>query len=275
MPIGFGDTFYEIEEEFWPDEVTQIMNRARAVFEARPEDEEMAAAQIQVSILPFEELEYGFVLVLRRKVWWLEVASFPPHAQAGQRVRTARRLRERKERAERRDHDRQVKTNAKATKKAKLKQATVTPSKKATKKGKRAKKEDGDKRIVCALNQIFQATISMLYNIGLPTYEKLKQLRPKLASFLDQIKAALPAAPLTVRQQLLRWIVPSHQECRTANIAAWMQDRLPRGSQRERRLFFADFLPIWLDTIAPIDSIFVRGGQSIFGEHFLESECVS
>jgi hypothetical protein len=80
---------------------------------------------------------------------------------------------------------------------------------------------------------------------------------------------------LTVRQQLLRWIVPTREDCRAASIAAWVEESLPRGSQRERRLFFADFLPIWLDTIAPIESIFVCGGRSVFGERVLESECAS
>jgi len=152
----------------------------------------------------------------------------------------------------------------------------VTPSKKATKKGKRAKKEDGDKRIVCALNQIFQATISMLYNIATASCENFKQDCLGFVAFGDQIKAAIDAKPLTVRQQLSRWIAPTAEDCRNANIAAWKQDPLPRGAQRERRLFCADFLPMWLDTIAtPLEAMFVRDGRSLFGELFLESECVS
>jgi hypothetical protein len=112
-----------------------------------------------------------------------------------------------------------------------------------------------------------------LYNINQAAQRKLEQFRHKLALFAEQMGE--PASQSTVRHELLHRMTPSREDCRNANIAGWAHDTLPPGCQRERRLFFADFLPIWLDTIAPIDPDFVCGGRSVFGEPSIEGECVS
>lgn len=255
MPFYFswGMTFLAIYGEFWPWQIAQIRIRAEELFERRPQDDDLeCAAQIRASIIPFEMYGYGLVLVLREDVWTLEVASFPPHAEPGERIRRARRLRERKQR-------KQASDAAKSKKQG----------------NKRAHGSRPAERALSTAKNAFSLFLSNLYNIGRAACAVLEQLRPKLAVFLAHLELAIPASPMTVRQEVLRWLAPSREDCRAANIAAWVQKPLPRGFQRERRLFFSEFLPIWLDTIAPIEPIFVRGGRSIFGELFRESEYVS
>ncbi|MFZ2031478.1 MAG: hypothetical protein WAU68_14290 [Vitreimonas sp.] len=297
----WGETFLARFAEFWPAQIARILRRANRLFCRRPQDDDLeAAAQISASIIPFEMYGYGLVLVLNDDVWTLEIAAFPPHAEPGQRIRRARKLREQKERKALRKREaeaeratraaerlarraeraarRVVREAAKEVKKLEkaAKAAEAKKRKGEARKDKKGKDKDSAKRIIAALLAWLQPMISMLYNIAAILCENFRQVCLRLVAFGDQIKTALDAEPLTVRQQLSRWIAPSDEECRNANIAAWKHDPLPRGAQRERRLFCADFLPMWLDTIAtPLEAMFVRDGRSLFGELFLESECVS
>ena len=253
MPFYFswGTTFLAIRGEFWPSQIAQIRMRAEELFERRPQDGDLErAAQIRASIIPFEMYGYGFALMLSGDVWTLEVVTFPPHAEPGQRIRKARRDREKNER----------KTAAEKTDE-----------------GLRGERwgNEGLARAISTVMNASSSFLSNLYNISRAACAKLKRLRRKLASFLEHIELATQVSPWTAGEEILRWLSPSSEDCRAANIAAWVQHRLPHGFQRERRLFFADFLPIWLDTIGPIETIFVRGGQSIFGELFPEREFAS
>jgi len=298
-------TFLAIRAEFWPAQIIQIRLRAEALFNRRPHDDDLESAErIRASIIPFEMYGYGFKLVLCEDVWTLEVASFPPHAEPGKRVRKARRLREQRERKERSEA---------AAKKAPGKERGEEPrSEKPRSEKRRSEKRRGEepkgerpidekprdekprdekprgekprgekpkgekkaaaeRAISTAMNAI-SLFLSNLYNISHVAYAELKQLRLKAALFLEDMELAITASP---RQEMLRWLLPSLEDCRAANIAAWALHPLPHGFQRERRLFFPDFMPIWIDTIGPIETIFVRGGKSIFGELFLEGEWVS
>ncbi|MBI3437629.1 MAG: hypothetical protein HY054_03070 [Proteobacteria bacterium] len=294
----WGESFLASFNEFWPAQITRIRKHAARLFRRRPHDDDLeAAAQIRASIIPFEMYNYGLVLVLNGDLWTLEIAQYPPHAAPGERIRHARRIRERREqreqhrrdaaaehakqaaeraaqrraRAEARAAGRAAKVEAKRTRK--LGKAAKAATKK--KKDKKGGGEDTASRVTAVFALSLQPMISMLYNIVVAFRENLAQVRRKLVAFSDQIGSVTGARPLTVRQQLSRWIVPSAEDCRTANIAAWKHDPLPRGAQRERRLFCGDFLPMWLDTIAPIESMFVRDGRSLFGEPFSEVQCVS
>jgi hypothetical protein len=290
----WGETFLARFAEFWPAQIARILRHANRLFCRRPQDDDLeAAAQISASIIPFEMYGYGLVLVLNKDVWTLEIAEFPPHARPGHRIRRARKLREQKEKKEQRKREAEAKRAARAAERAanraakeaakeaeKLEKAARAAEAKKQKdekrKEKKGKHDDSTKRMIAALLAWLQPMISMLYNIATASCENFKQDCLGFVAFGDQIKTALRAEPLTVRQQLSRWIEPSAEECRNANIAAWKRDPLPRGAQRERRLFCADFLPMWLDTIAtPLEAMFVRDGRSLFGELFLESECVS
>lgn len=269
MPFYFswGETFLAIYGEFWPWQIAAIRREADAQFERRPHDDDLeSASKIRASVIPFEKYGYGFVLRLCEDVWTLEVAEFPPHASPGERIRKARRLRERQERRQKRDMERAAKADPPAGAKAGRNGAKSSKQRKSSKSGSAAER-------VAALAEAFARPIlAELYNTGGESYRKLRRVRRKLAVLFRHVNEALPARTLTVQQELSRWMTPSIEECRAANIAEWMHDPL-RGHQRERRLFFADFLPMWIDTIAPIE--FVRGGKSIFGELFPESECVS
>lgn len=297
----WGASFLERFAEFWPAQIARILKRARRLFRRRPRHDDLEAeAQIRASIIPFEMYGYGLALVLNKDVWTLEIIEFPPHAAPGQRIRRARRLREqrekrdelkrqaearraedaaqRKARAAERAAKRAAKDAAKEAKRLEkaAKAAAAKERKQEKRKEKKGKGKDSAKRIIAVLLAQFAPMISMLYNIAAVSCENFKQACLRFVAFGDQIKAAFDAEPLTVRQQLSRWIAPSAEDCRNANIAAWKQDPLPRGATRERRLFCADFLPMWLDTIAtPIEAMFVRDGRSLFGELILESECVS
>ncbi|MBS0384458.1 MAG: hypothetical protein JSS00_03815 [Proteobacteria bacterium] len=265
MPFYFswGETFLAIYGEFWPWQIAAIRVEAEEQFERRPQDDDLeCAAQIRASIIPSEMYGYGFVLMLREDVWTLEVAEFPPHAAPGERIRKARSARERKERREKRG-GKPVRTGGK-------------PDQGRGAKKPRKRRQDGnegDARIASFVEERARLALAKLYNTSFEAYRKLRRFRRKLAVLFGHINEAFPTRTLTVQQEILRWITPSKEECRAANIAAWTHDPLPCGHQRERRLFFADFLPMWFDTIAPIEPIFVRGGKSIFGELFLESEC--
>lgn len=272
----WGKTFLARFDEFWPSQIARILRRANRLFRRRPHDHDLeCAAQIRASIIPFVMYDYGLALVLTGDLWTLEIAEFPTHAQPGERIRKARRVREQKEKKEQRARERAAeraaRQAARETERAEKKAATGA----AAKKGNKGKKKAAAERIIELLEWALPSMPSVLYKIAAASYDKFKQAGRKLASFVDQTRAAVRARPLTVRQQLLRWIVPSYEDCRAASIATWVKDPLPCGSQRERKLFFADFLPMWLDTIAPIESIFVCGGRSVFGERVLESECVS
>ena len=256
MPFYFkwGKTFEAISGEFWPWQITQIRMRAEELFERRPQDDDLeCAAQIRASIIPFEMYGYGFVLKLHGRAWTLEVASFPSHAEPGTRMRKARRQREQKERRERSD----------SAKKAR-----------GEKRG-RGKKGSASERVISTVMSVLSCFLSNLYNISRAAYAELEQLRLKAALFLEHLERAIEASPWTAREEIWRWLLPSLEDCRAANIAAWVQRPLPRGFQRERRLFFAEFMPMWIDTIGPIEIRFVRAGQSIFGELFPEGECVT
>jgi len=292
----WGETFLARFAEFWPAQIARILRHANRLFCRRPQDDDLeAAAQISASIIPFEMYGYGLVLILNKDVWTLEIAEFPPHARPGQRIRRARKLREQKEKkAQRRFEraaaraaraaERQARADARAAeravkaeaKRAKQLEKVARAAEAKKRKAKKGSDKDSAKRIIAATPAWLQPMISMLYNIATASCENFKQDCLGFVAFGDQIKTALRAEPLTVRQQLSRWIEPSAEDCHNANIAAWKQDPLPRGAQRERRLFCADFLPMWLDTIAaPLESMFVRDGRSLFGELFPESECVS
>lgn len=289
----WGDTFLAHYDEFWPEQIALILRRANRLFRRRPHDDDLHAhAQILASIIPFEMYQYGLVLVLNQDLWTLEIAAYPPHAEPGERIRRARRRREQNEREEERQRNRKADRLARAAaaearrlaRKAEREaaRAAADQARKAKqaekakdKKEKRRRRNDAAKRIIAALIQWLQPIISMLYNKADTWWAKFKQACRKVVTLRGHTDAALDIPPLTIRQQLSRWIVPSAEDCRSANIAAWKHDPLPRGAQRERRLFLADVFPIWLDTIAPIESMFVRDGRSLFGELLLESEFVS
>jgi len=275
----WGKTFLARFDEFWPSQIARILRRANRLFRRRPHDDDLeCAAQIRASIIPFVMYDYGLVLVLNDDLWTLEIAEFPRHAEPGQRIRKARRVREQRERKEQRARERAAERAARQAERGaarEAKRAGKAAKDAAAKKGKKGKKKDAAERTIALLEWALRSTLLVLYKITTASYDRFQQTRRKLATFVDQAGTAVRARPLTVRQQLLRWIVPSHEDCRAARIAAWAKDSLPRGSQRERKLFFADFLPMWLDTMTPIESIFVCGGRSVFGERALESECVS
>lgn len=260
MPFYFswGMTFEAICGEFWPWQIVQIRMRAKELYERRPHDDDLeSAAQIRASIIPFEMYGYGFVLMLYGNVWTLEVVSFPPPAEPGTRMRKARRQREQKERKERSEA------------------AKAAGEEKRGEKRRRRKKRAAAERAISTAMDTFSLFLTNLYNIGHTAYAELEQLRLKAAIFLEHLERAIQASPWTAREEMLRWRLPSLEDCRAANIAAWVQKPLPRGFQRERRLFFAEFMPMWIDTIGPIEIRFVRAGQSIFGELFPEGECVT
>ena len=271
----WGKTFLARFDEFWPSQIARILRRANRLFRRRPHDDDLeCAAQIRASIIPFEMYDYGLALVLNDDLWTLEIAELPSHAEPGQRIRRARRVREQREKKEERQRERAAARAAKQTARE-AERAKKVAKEAAAKKGKKGEKKDAAARIISVLARALPPMLSVLYKIVAASCEMFRRVGRKLVTFADHIDGVVQVRPLTVRQQLLHWIIPSREECRTANIAAWKRDPLPRGSQRERRLFFADFLPIWLDTIAPIESIFVCGGRSVFGERVLESECVS
>lgn len=271
----WGKTFLARFDEFWPSQIARILRRANRLFRRRPHDDDLeCAAQIRASIIPFEMYDYGLALVLNDDLWTLEIAELPSHAEPGQRIRRARRVREQRERKEERQRERAAERAEKQTARE-AERAKKVAKEAAAKKGKKGKKKDAAARIISVLARALPPMLSVLYKIVAASCEMFRRVGRKLVTFADHIEGVVQVRPLTVRQQLLHWIIPSREECRTANIAAWKRDPLPRGSQRERRLFFADFLPIWLDTIAPIESKFVCDGRSLFGELFLESECVS
>lgn len=273
MPFYFcwGETFLAIYAEFWPWQIAEIRMRAEDLFERRPQDDDLeCAAQIRASVIPFEMYGYGLVLVLRQDVWMLEVMEFPPHAQPRERVRKARRQRERDERKSARGAGFSFKSPER--KLAATKQVAQENPTKETPKKRRADKNDATKRVVIAASAWVRGAFLILYNSPAVAYRNFRQFGQEIASLLQDMKEAIPLST-TVGEQILRLIAPSQQQCREANIAAWLKDRLPPGYQRERRLFLAECLPIWLDTIGP-KTIFVRGGKSIFGELFLEGECV-
>jgi hypothetical protein len=277
--FSWGKTFLARFDEFWPSQIARILRRANRLFQRRPHDDDLeCAAQIRASIIPFVMYDYGLALVLNDDLWTLEIAEFPPHAEPGERIRKARRLREQKEKKEQRARERATERAAKQAQREAAKEAkrAAKAAKDASaKKNKKEKKKAAAERIIVGLKLALPSMLSVLYKIAGAPYDKFKQDGRKLASIMAQVAAVTQERPLTVRQQLLAWIVPSLEDCKAARIAGWKQDPLPRDAQRERRLFFADFLPMWLDTIAPIESMFVRDGQSLFGELFLESECVS
>ena len=270
MPFYFswGDTFVAILGEFWPWQIAQIRAYASELFERRPQDVDLERMHgIRASVIPFEMFGYGLVLVLRDDLWTLEVADFPPHAEPGQRIRKARRQREQSECKGAREQGRVAvsKTGKRA-------------SSEGAKRRRKPKREDAA-RVISTLKNALQdklRPISLkLYNINEAAYRRLGRLRHKAAVFAQDMRGTFPASPLTAHQRLLHWMTPSREDCRDANIAGWAHDWLPPGFQWERRLFFANFLPMWLDTIAPIEPTFVRGGRSVFGEHGIEGECVS
>lgn len=266
--MSWGDSFLRIEKEFWPDQIAEIQRRARKEHKDFFRDIQLEREETRASIVPFEIYGYGLALVLRQdRIWSLEVAYFPPHAKPGERIRKARRTREREERREERKRRRDGESGAKTPGGAARGGRRRAKARRAPKERPQGK-DDAAQRVISA----FLGALLKLYNIG-ETYEKFKRLRRDFAAISAHIGSARPA-PLTVRQQLLRWMTPSQGECREANIAAWLHKALPPGFQWERRLFLADFLPIWLDTIVPIDSHFVRGGRSVFGELIGECEFV-
>jgi hypothetical protein len=272
----WGKTFLACFDEFWPSQIARILRRANRLFRRRPHDEDLeCAAQIRASIIPFVMYDYGLALVLNGDLWTLEIAEFPSYAEPGERIRKARRVREQKEKKEQRARERAAERAAKQAAQETERAEKKAAKEAAAKKGKKRGKKDAAARIIFALERVLPSMLSILYKITAASGDNFEQAGRKLASFVDQISAVALERPLTVRQQLLGWIVPSHEDCKAARIAAWVKAPLPRGSQRERKLFFADFLPMWLDTIAPIESIFVCGGRSVFGECVLESECVS
>jgi hypothetical protein len=269
MPFYFswGKTFLAIFGEFWPWQIAQIHAHASELFERRPQDADLEREHgIRASVIPFEKFDYEFVLVLRDDIWTLEVANLPPHAEPGQRIRKARRKREQEECKGRRPPASATGLSSKQGKRAK-----------AAKGRRRKPKGEDAARTISTIKQTHmnacRAISLKLYNIGDAVRHYLEQLRHTAALFAEHMREAIPASQATARHVLLH--MPSREDCRAANIAGWARDRLPPGCQRERRLFFADFLPIWLDTIAPIDTIFVRGGRSVFGELLMEGECVS
>ena len=283
--FSWGMTFLAIRAEFWPAQIIQIRLRAEALFNRRPHDDDLESAeQIRASIIPFEMYGYGFKLLLCEDVWTLEVASFPPHAEPHKRVRKARRLREQRERRERSEaaaktapgkrrgeKPRGEKPQGEKPQGEKPKAETPKCEKPRGEKPKGERKTAAERAISTAMN-VFLRFLSDLYNISRVAYAELQQLRLKAALFLNDMELAISASP---RREMLHWLLPSLEDCRAANIAAWALRPLPQGFQRERRLFFPDFMPIWIDTIGPIETMFVRGGKSIFGERFLEGEWVS
>lgn len=271
MPFYFcwGKTFLAIFGEFWPWQIAQIHAHASELFERRPQDVDLERVHgIRASIIPFEMFGYEFVLVLRDDLWTLEVANFPPHAEPGQRIRKARRQREQRECKDRRKQE----TSAGAFSKSGRRKSKETANRP------RKPKADDVARVISTTKHALKHgrfLISLkLYNISQAARREFGRLRHKLALFAEQMQETLPALQLTVRHQPLHWMTPSREDCRDANIAGWAHDPLPPNCQRERRLFFADFLPMWFDTIAPIEPIFVRGGRSVFGEPSMEGECV-
>jgi hypothetical protein len=271
MPYYFswGETFLAIFGEFWPWQIAQIHAHASELFERRPQDGDLERVHgIRASAIPFEMFGYQLVLVLRGDLWTLEVANFPPHAEPGQRIRRARRQREQRECKARREERRPDLSPASKT--------GERPSREAAKKRRKPRTEDAARAIstIKRALELELGPISLkLYNIKQTAHAEFAQFRHKLALFAAQMRE--PASQSTVRHQLLHRMTPSREDCRNANIVGWARDRLPPGWQWERRLFFADFLPIWLDTIAPIDADFVRGGRSVFGEPSIDGECVS
>ena len=266
----WGETVVAIFGEFTSPQIAQIRAHASELFERRPHDVDLELIYgIRPSVIPFEMFGYGFVLILRGNVWTLEVANFPPHAEPGQRIRKARRQREQRESKGRPEQQGGPGEFSKTRKR---------PGEAGAKRRRKPKAEDAARVISTikhALKTALRAISLKLYNISQAGPRKLAQLRHTSAVFIDQMRDAIPVSQWTIGQQLLHRTTPSREDCRDANIAGWAPEKLPPGYQRERRLVCASFLPMWLDTIAPIEPNFVRGGGSVFGEPVMEGECVS
>ena len=240
--LRLGASFFAIAAEFSSDEVKEIRALAKSKIHEITSCGEFERDGARVSRLVFDEHDYGFVLVRSGKwEWTLEVAETPPHAKPGQRIKAARRKREREERKQaRRANQRSVLALAQAS-----------------------------------VERMLFKSYELLTQVDLV----LNQACLNLFALLDDVEPASAKLRFTVREQLLRMAGPSCEACRRARIAPWFEGAAvltASGLRWELRWFGVELgLPMLLYTRARIEVEFVLGGVSIFGEQALESEWVT